>query len=88
MPKSVLSSKNLDAGIFVSEVVTASPAFEGGVKAGDIITEISGEKVTSVKKLHQILDSYKKGDEVSVTVHRVVRTNESDEMLRVILSER
>lgn len=88
MPKSVLSSKNLDAGIFVSEVVTASPAFEGGVKAGDIITEISGEKVTSVKKLHQILDSCKKGDEVSVTVHRVVRTNESDEMLRVILSER
>ena len=88
MPKSVLSSKNLDAGIFVSEVVTASPAFEGGVKAGDIITEISGEKVTSVKKLHQILDGCKKGDEVSVIVHRVVRTNESDEMLRVILSER
>ena len=39
----------VDEGVLVTEVTAGSPAAEGGVEPGDVIVEVDGEEVTSVR---------------------------------------
>ena len=39
----------VDEGVLVTEVTTGSPAAEGGVEPSDVIIEVDGEEVTSVR---------------------------------------
>lgn len=58
-------------GAFVQDVITDSAADEAGIKTGDIITEIDGEKISDESESVAILISEKKiGDTIKVTVFR------------------
>jgi len=59
-----------DAGVLVVEVEEDGPADEAGLKAGDIITEIDGEKIHCSKDVRHILRDYDPGDEVEIKVYR------------------
>ncbi len=58
-----------DGGILVTSVTENSPAAKAGLKAGDVITAIDGEKVTSPGDLTRGLNKKETGD-VSLTVMR------------------
>ena len=58
-----------DGGILVTSVTENSPAAKAGLKAGDVITAIDGEKVTSPGDLTRVLGKKETGD-VSLTVLR------------------
>lgn len=51
-------------------IIADSPADKAGLKIGDIITEVSGEKIASGKSLSDIIYSHKKGDQIELTVIR------------------
>lgn len=58
-------------GAFVQDVITGSAADEAGIKTGDIITEIDGEKISDESESLAILISEKKvSDTIKVTVFR------------------
>ncbi len=58
----------MPTGVYVSQVVTDSPASKAGIERGDIIRAIDGKKVSSITSLQTILAGYKPGDTVTVTV--------------------
>ncbi len=57
-------------GVYVSRIVSDSPALMAGVQAGDIITAIDGEECDSMESLQAILEKHKSGDKVKISVTR------------------
>jgi serine protease Do len=58
-----------DGGVLITSVSDNSPASKAGLKAGDVITAIDGEKVTSPGDITRVLGKKETGD-VSLTVVR------------------
>jgi serine protease Do len=58
-----------DGGALISSVHENSPASRAGLKAGDVITAIDGEKVTSPGDITRVLNKKQSGD-VSLTIVR------------------
>jgi membrane-associated protease RseP (regulator of RpoE activity) len=58
-----------DGGVLITSVTENSPAAKAGLKAGDVVTAIDGEKVTSPGDITRALNKKETGD-VSLTVIR------------------
>src|SRR6266699_2761490 len=70
-------------GILVREVNSGSPAEKAGVKAGDVITSINGERIRTVGELREKLSA--KHDDKDRTVKLGVLRNKSEVSLTVEL---
>ena len=64
--------KNLNVfeGAYVESVGERSAAMEAGVKSGDVIKSVNGNKVKSVSELQEQISRYRPGDKVKITVVR------------------
>ena len=60
----------VDTGVYALRVVAGEAADKGGVKVNDIITEIDGKPINENRSLTRILQDYKPGDSVTLTVMR------------------
>jgi serine protease Do len=60
-----------DAGIVVDAVGVGSPAYDAGVRGGDLLLEINGSKVNSLGDVCDIFSSHSDGDQLHLTVLRV-----------------
>lgn len=57
-------------GVYVHAVGERSGALDAGVKEGDIVIAVDGEKVTGVAELQEKISRYRPGDKVRLTVLR------------------
>jgi S1-C subfamily serine protease len=55
-------------GVVVMEVVAGSPAAQAGLQARDVITRIADKEIKGESDLAKLVDTYKPGDRVSLTV--------------------
>jgi hypothetical protein len=53
-------------GVYVISVLNNSPAFEGGLQAGDIIVEINGKNIRNSKGMFNILRNISKDTEIII----------------------
>jgi serine protease Do len=60
----------VDAGILVSEVKELSPAFDAGIRVGDVIYEAGGEPVTSGQDLVRLVSEAGVENEMDVVLAR------------------
>jgi len=67
-----------------SAVTLDSAADKAGLKEGDIILELNGEKITSVNSLSKIIQKYNPQDKVTL---KILRSNE-EKIIEAILGER
>ena len=58
------------ASVCITAVNDGSPAAAAGLKAYDFITAVNGKRVTSSRELTTILDTFKPGDTVTLTIVR------------------
>lgn len=59
-----------DTGVYITSVSEGSAAEDAGLRRGDIIVEIDGQKVTSVAEINAIRNTKRAGDALSVTFFR------------------
>lgn len=57
-------------GVVIIETMQNSPATESGLKPGDIITAIDGDKIESMSDLKRNLYEYKENDKTELTIMR------------------
>lgn len=65
-----LGLEKTQQGAFASEVFLGSPAYKGGIRPGDYITELEGHKVKTVDQLVRDVGSLKVGESAKFTVMR------------------
>lgn len=63
-------------GALITEVDDESPAQKAGLKAGDVIVEIGGEKIFEAEDVGEVVEDYKEGDQVTFTVMRNQRSTQ------------
>ena len=73
----------LVVGVYVKSVEDFSAAEKAGIKAGDVIVEAGGKKITKMDELNEIKNSHKIGDEIKIKVNR----NGEEKELTVTLGE-
>lgn len=90
--KEIADQNNLstDSGALISSgqsnedaVVSGSPAAKAGLKDGDIIIEINGEKIDDDHSLSRLLQQYQPGEEIEVIYIR----NKNENKTKLILAE-
>lgn len=74
-----LSKKlNMEQGLYVVEVNAFSPAEKAGVKAGDLIVKVDGQRVKTFDELKEIKNSKSEGDTIKLEVIRDGQTKTMD----------
>ena len=68
---------SIKSGVILVKVNDGYPASNGGLKDGDIITKVDGEKVTTVSEFKYQLYRHKIGDEIEVTYYRNGKENKT-----------
>lgn len=66
----ISEKKGIPKGVFVEKVEVDSPAMQVGIQNGDVITQINGENVETVKGYQQQLKACKAGETISVKAMR------------------
>ena len=74
---------NLVTGVYVKSVEDFSSGEKAGIKAGDVIIEADGTKISSMDELNKIKNSHKIGDEMKIKVNR----NGQEKDLTITLGE-
>jgi len=57
---------NADSGLLITKVEEDGPADKAGLKAGDVLVTVDGEKPQSAEDIREILSEHEKGSEVEV----------------------
>ncbi len=79
---------NMPAGAFVEETYEWSPASEAGIRRGDIIVKIDGQKVSDGSALLEKLLYYAPGETVDIVVTRVTDGEYKEMTISVTLGSR
>ncbi len=61
---------NARHGVMVAEVIPGSPAWEAGIRSGDILTQYLGRRIFSSDQLRKLIAAGKKGDVISLVLMR------------------
>ena len=69
-------------GVFVSQVDEGTPAADGGILRGDIITKLDGGRLRTADELRDRLQYYHAGEVITLTVMR----NENGEYVELTLT--
>jgi len=62
-----LSSMN---GVYINEVLKGSSADEAGLKAGDVLIQIGGKKITDPSSVQAMVNNYRPGEQTTLTYIR------------------
>ena len=65
-----MSYQGMPSGMYVTEVSSGSPAYDAGIKNGDIITGIGDTNVSDVRSYENAVRLLKSGDSVTVRLMR------------------
>ena len=74
-------------GVCVKSVVSGGPAEKAGLQAGDIISRVDDETITTIDQLRSLLQSKKIGDTVKITYLRDGASHTTDMVLEELKSE-
>lgn len=66
----ISEKKGIPKGVFVESVEEDSPAMQAGIWNADVVTEVNGEKVETVKGYQQQLKSCKAGSSIKIKAMR------------------
>lgn len=86
--ESVAQVYSMPVGVYVAQVSQGTAAEKAGLKKGDIITSIEGEKVSGMEDLKEQLEYYAAGTEVELEVQRANGGEYKSETIKVTLGKK
>ncbi|MDE6214248.1 MAG: trypsin-like peptidase domain-containing protein [Lachnospiraceae bacterium] len=75
-------------GVYIAQVFENTAASKAGLKQGDIITELGGNRIASMEELQKELEYYAKGDTVEVKVRTMTVTGYEEINVTVTLGNK
>jgi serine protease Do len=78
----------LPIGIQIEQVTAGTPAFQAGIKAGDILIGINDAHTFTMEALQEELANYEPGDVVTVKLIRIVNNKLTPEEIEVTLGNK
>jgi len=88
MTNAALNKDEIIKGIYVTEVETDSPALEGGLQSGDIITAMNGTPIISVNSFNSLLSVCEPKASVKITIQRSTKNTYKKMDFNVILAKK
>lgn len=76
-----MAQSGMPKGIYITEAVADSPAYNAGLQPGDILTKLGKTSVTTLKELQSQVEKLQAGTKISVSVQR---SNGKDEYREII----
>ena len=73
------------SGIYILQVESRSPAYQGKLRVADLITEIDGQTMQSMKELHEYLAECQSGQEITVSIYRQGDSQSIKKKLKITL---
>lgn len=70
----ISKAQGLPVGVYVSSVTEFGAAERAGIRAGDVLVECEGQKITTVDEINKIRDAHKPGDVLKFKLSRNGRT--------------
>jgi S1-C subfamily serine protease len=61
---------SVDAGVLITSVSSGSPASTAGLRAGDVITEMDQEDISTAADLTSAISSHEIGDQIEIVYYR------------------
>lgn len=61
---------DVGVGALITEVIEGSPASQAGLKPGDMILAVDGERVGAGADLRDMLSAFRPGDRIELTIRR------------------
>ena len=86
IPESMGELMGVPAGLRVVSVDETTDAYEKGVSAGDIITQIDGVAVVELDDVSAVLEGKKPGDTATLTIYRATESEDTFDV-EVVLAE-
>ena len=81
-----IASYNLPEGFYVSAITKDGNAEKSELEIGNIITEIEGNKVTSIETIRKVLNKKEKGDKVTLKVKYASRNEYKEKEITITLN--
>ena len=82
-----IMSYGMPTGFYVSAITKGGNAEKSDLDIGNIITEIDGNKVTSLNVIKKVLDKKEKGDKVTLKVKYPSRNEYKEKEIVIVLSK-
>lgn len=76
----------VSGGIYINEVIQGSPAFDAGLKVGDIIISVNDVLMKTTSIFYGKISEFNPGDEIQVKYIRTSQANKDIQKLKVTLS--
>lgn len=80
----ISNSTKLENGIYIAEVANNGPAYNSGIKVGDIVTKIDNKPINKMIELREYIYSKNPNEEITVNI---IRNNRNME-LKIVLGKK
>lgn len=74
----IAEEQSIPTGVYVTGVEMNSPAMDAGIQQGDVITEISGQAITSISEIQEMLLKFSREQVIQVSVMRLGKEGYKD----------
>ena len=65
-----MQESGIPQGIYITESIAEGPAYKAGIQNGDILTQIQGEPIETIREFQNLLEDLESGAEIAVVIQR------------------
>ena len=75
----------IPSGVYITSVTPDGAAAQAGIAQGDVVTSFDGKKITGINILEELLEYYKAGETVEVTVQTAGENGYTEKTMSLVL---
>ncbi len=86
LEEGVAEELQIKGGVYVSDVISGSPAYQAEIRVADIIVKIDDKEIDTIQKMRNYLDSCSFGEKITIFVKRSSGDDYIERKMEVVLN--